>query len=151
MKNSNGEILPILETDKLVNVRASILTGMATRLDSLERAVSTGSDRMGQVVTALDGLKASLKELFKSFVSQLLGGDDDVAMAPVKMEWSPHKAHIATLKQQAAELQQQKAALPRTLRQSQEHNAALQRQIAAYRRYEKQDQGLAQVISTIVI
>lgn len=64
---------------------------------------------------------------------------------------SPHSAQIiATLRQQATELQMQKAALRRTLRQSQEQNAKLQKQIAAYKQYiEKQDEGLALVIGNI--
>lgn len=64
---------------------------------------------------------------------------------------SPHAAQIiATLRQQASELQMQKAALRRTLRQSQEQNAKLQKQIAAYKQYiEKQDEGLALVIGNI--
>ena len=64
---------------------------------------------------------------------------------------SPHSAQIiATLRQQATELQTQKAALRRTLRQSQEQNAKLQKQIAAYKQYiEKQDEGLALVIGNI--
>ncbi|UNI24836.1 hypothetical protein JDV02_010554 [Purpureocillium takamizusanense] len=64
---------------------------------------------------------------------------------------SPQSAQtIATLRQQATELQLQKAALRRTLRQSQEQAAKLQKQIAAYKRYiEKQDEGLALVISSI--
>ncbi|KAJ6445206.1 Na/K ATPase alpha 1 subunit [Purpureocillium lavendulum] len=68
-----------------------------------------------------------------------------------EMGASPHSAQIiATLRQQATELQMQKAALRRTLRQSQEHNGKLQKQIAAYKQYiEKQDEGLALVISSI--
>ncbi|KAJ6440938.1 autophagy protein Apg9 [Purpureocillium lavendulum] len=55
-----------------------ILQGMALRLDALERAVSQGNDRMSLVADGLSDLRASLKELFKSFVSHLLGGDDAV-------------------------------------------------------------------------
>ncbi|KAJ6445205.1 WD40 repeat-like-containing domain [Purpureocillium lavendulum] len=52
-----------------------ILQGMALRLDALEQAVSQGNDRMGQVASGLSDLRASLKELFKSFVSHLVGDD----------------------------------------------------------------------------
>ena len=51
---------------------------MALRLDALEQAVSQGNDRMGLVANGLSDLRASLKELFKGFVSPLLGGDDVV-------------------------------------------------------------------------
>ncbi len=51
---------------------------MALRLDALEQAVSQGNDRMGLVANGLSDLRASLKELFKGFVSHLLGGDDVV-------------------------------------------------------------------------
>ncbi|KAJ6440939.1 DnaJ and TPR domain protein [Purpureocillium lavendulum] len=68
-----------------------------------------------------------------------------------EMDGSPHSVQIiATLRQQATELQAQKAALRRTLRQSQEQNAKLQEKVAAYKHYiKKQDEGLASVISSI--
>ncbi|PWI65453.1 hypothetical protein PCL_07054 [Purpureocillium lilacinum] len=65
MQTSNGDLKWILQ-------------GMALRLDALEQAVSQGNDRMGLVANGLSDLRASLKELFKGFVSHLLGGDDVV-------------------------------------------------------------------------